>query len=309
MRKFLVLMLCLIFVFSLAGCSSERADDGKITIVATAFPHYDFARTLCEGIDAEYDIKMLIAPGNEVHTYEPSPSDILAISQCDLFIYTGGESDTWVKNVLESAGNEDMKVISFMDICGGEKHEEAHEGHEHTYDEHVWTSPKNVELIVTKIASALSEIDKAHEKEYNKNLLDYTRKWQLAELHQTFKRIFEECVRNEIVVADRFPFYHLAEEYGFEYVSAYPGCSSSTEPSASVIAELSDKVKSENIPYVFTIEFSNQKIAKSVIEGTDAKILTLHSCHNVSKEDFEKGITYYDLMKQNAANLRKALCE
>ena len=116
MRKFLVLMLCLIFVFSLAGCSSERADDGKITIVATAFPHYDFARTLCEGIDAEYDIKMLIAPGNEVHTYEPSPSDILAISQCDLFIYTGGESDTWVKNVLESAGNEDMKVISFMDI-------------------------------------------------------------------------------------------------------------------------------------------------------------------------------------------------
>ena len=309
MKKLCLLIALLLLVPVICSCSAASEDNGKIKIVASAFPHYDFARTLCEGIDAEYDIKMLIAPGNEVHTYEPSPSDILAISQCDLFIYTGGESDTWVKNVLESAGNENMKVISFMDICGGEKHEEEHEGHEHTYDEHVWTSPKNVEHILTKIASALSVIDKAHKKEYNKNLLDYTRKWQLDELHQTFKQISEECVRNEIVVADRFPFYHLAEEYGFEYVSAYPGCSSSTEPSAQVIAQLSEKVKKENIPYVFTIEFSNQKIAKSVIEGTDAKILTLHSCHNVSKEDFEKGITYYDLMKQNAANLRKALCE
>lgn len=309
MRKILVLVLSLIFVFSLAGCNSKSADDGKITIVATAFPHYDFARRMCEDIDAEYEIKMLVPPGSEVHTYEPSPSDILAISTCDLFIYTGGESDTWAKDIIKSSGNKDMKVISFMDVCRVEKHQEEHDGHEHVYDEHVWTSLKNVELIVSEISSALSEIDPAHKKKYEENFLDYTRKMELGELKYEFKKIFEECVRNEIVVADRFPFYHLAEEYGLEYVSAYPGCSSSTEPSAQVIAELSKKVKDENIPYVFTIEFSNQKIAKSVIEGTDAEILTLHSCHNVSKEDFENGITYYDLMMRNAANLRKALCE
>lgn len=308
MRKFLVLMLCLIFVFSLAGCSSERADDGKITIVATAFPHYDFARQLTKDID-NVEVKMLISPGSEVHTYEPSPSDILAISTCDLFIYTGGESDTWATDIIKSSGNKDMKVISFMELCADsiQEHEQEHEGHEHVYDEHVWTSQKNVFLISKYLTQALCEKDETNSQKYKENYEHFL--GEINGIIREFEDVSINRTKNEIVVADRFPFYHLAEEYGLEYVSAYPGCSSSTEPSAQVIAELSKKVKDENIPYVFTIEFSNQKIAKSVIEGTDAGILTLHSCHNVSKEDFESGITYCDLMMQNAANLRKALCE
>lgn len=307
MKRLLALIICISAILTLSGCGGEKmADDGKISIVATAFPHYDFARQITKGVE-NVEIKMLISPGSEVHTYEPTPSDILAISSCDLFIYTGGESDIWVKEILKSSENAGMSVVSFMEICspdghGGEEHE-----HEHEYDEHVWTLPIMSEAICQQIALELCRIDKENEALYKANLESYLEK--LRELDKDFQSVMAQARRDSIVVADRFPFYHMATHYKLKYHAAYPGCSSSTEPSASVMASLSEKVKSENIPYVFTIEFSNQKIAKSVIEGTDAEILTLHSCHNVSKEDFDGGITYIDLMRQNTANLRKALCE
>ena len=153
----------------------------------------------------------------------------------------------------------------------------------------------------------LCRIDKENEALYKANLESYLEK--LRELDKDFQSVMTDAKRDRIVVADRFPFYHMATHYKLKYHTAFPGCSSSTEPSAATVSSLSQMVKKEDIPYVFTIEFSNEKIAESVTEGTDAKILTLHSCHNVSKEDFEKKITYYDLMKQNAENLRKALCE
>ncbi len=305
MKRFLALILCVIFAFSLIGCDNTRgADDGKISIVVTAFPHYDFARQITKDVE-NVEIKMLISPGSEVHTYEPSPSDILAISTCDMFIYTGGESDTWVKNILSSASNKNMRVISFMELCGDSIQE--HSGHDHEYDEHVWTSPVTAAYLAHSIKNYLIGIDEKNTETYIKNGDEFEAK--LMEIENAFLEVKNSAVRDEIIVADRFPFYHLAKAYDFEYSAAYPGCSHSTEPSASVIAELSEKVKGENIPYVFTIEFSNGKIANSVVEGTDAKILTLHSCHNVSKEDFDSGITYCDLMMQNAENLRKALCE
>lgn len=309
MKKILALVLAMLSVLAFSGCGTNPADDGKLSIVTTAFPHYDFARQLTKGID-NVEIKMLVSPGSEVHTYDPSPSDILAISECDIFIYTGGESETWVTDIIKSSGNKNMRVISFMDICSPDgEHEEKHDEHEHehVYDEHVWTLPIMSETICGEITKKLCDADSENADRYNENLKEYIMK--LNELDAEFSGIFDEAKRNFVVFADRFPFYHLAAHYKLEYFSAFSGCSSSTEPSAVVIAELSSKVKSEKIPYVFTIEFSNKKIAKSVIEGSDAKILTLHSCHNVSKEDFENGITYYDLMMQNAANLRKALCE
>ena len=308
MKKILALVLCIIFVFSLAGCNEQKQDDGKISIVVTAFPHYDFARQVTKGID-NVEIKMLVPPGSEVHTYEPSPSDILAISTCDVFIYTGGESETWVDGILSSSGNDDMKVISFMELCADsiKMHEKEHEGHEHEYDEHVWTSPSTSAYLVHAIKNILLGIDGENAETYIKNGDEFEK--NIREIESDLWDIMNEKVRQKIIVADRFPFYHLAHELELEYSSAYPGCSHSTEPSAQVISELANKVKEENIKYVFTIEFSNQKIAKSVIEGTNAEILTLHSCHNVSKEDFENGVTYIDLMMQNAANLRKALCE
>lgn len=308
MKKLSVLLAGIMLLLALIGCGGKK-DDGKLTIVVTAFPHYDFARQLTENVD-NVEIKMLISPGNEVHTYEPSPSDILAISTCDVFIYTGGESDTWAKKIIESSDNKDMRVISFMDICSADgHHEEEHEGHDHghEYDEHVWTLPLFSETICEEITKVLCGIDEKNADRYNENLASYTQK--LSRLDKDFADVLANAERDSIIVADRFPFTHFATHYKLKYHAAYSGCSSSTEPSALVVAKLSEKVKNEKIPYVFTVEFSNQKIAKNVIEGTDAKILTLHSCHNVSKEDFENGITYHDLMSQNIANLRKALCE
>ena len=274
MKRILATILAVLTVMCLAGCNISPADDGTVKIVATAFPHYDFARQLTQGA-SNVEITMLISPGNEVHTYEPSPSDILAISTCDMFIYTGGESDTWVKNIIESSGNKDMKIVSFMEICGEDGHGEAHTDHDHEYDEHVWTLPLFSKDICKAIAENLCEIDKSNCEKYDSNLTSYLS--TLDELDEEFSGIFTEKTREGIVVADRFPFTHFASHYNLSYTAAYPGCSSSTEPSASTIALLSNKVKSENIPYVFTIEFSNGKIAKSIIEGTDAKILTLHS--------------------------------
>ncbi len=302
----LLAVMCLCFV----GCSDlSSADDGKISVVVTAFPHYDFARQITKGVE-NVEIKMLISPGSEVHTYEPTPTDILALSTCDLFIYTGGESDTWVKGILESGG-KNMNVISFMDLCKDsmEEAEKEHTGHdhEHEYDEHVWTSPYLAGKIAGEIAETLIETDGENAEIYTANCEDFSTK--LAEIENALSEAVNGRVREEIIVADRFPFYHLAHDFGIKYSAAYSGCSSSTEPSASVIASLSQKVKNESIPYVFTIEFSNQKIAKNIISGTNAHILTLHSCHNVSEEDFNGGITYCDLMMQNAENLRKALCE
>ncbi len=310
MKRFTLILISALLVLAFVGCGSNKtSDDGKISIVVTAFPHYDFARQITKGVD-NVKIKMLISPGSEVHTYEPTPADILAISECDIFIYTGGESDTWAKNILQSVSNERINLISFMDICspdGFAEDDHDHSSHVHEYDEHVWTLPLFSETICEEIARKLCDIDIENADNYNKNLAAYLE--ELSSLDTEFSDIMANARRDCIIVADRFPFTHFADYYKLEYLAAYPGCSSSTEPSAAGLAVLSEKVKNENIPYVFTIEFSNGKIAKSVIEGTNAEILTLHSCHNVTKEEFDSGITYLDLMRKNAANLRKALCE
>jgi len=310
MKKILVLLLVLTVVAAFVGCTEKSdRDDGTLSVVVTAFPHYDFVRQITKGVE-NVEIKMLISPGNEVHTYEPGPSDILALSECDVFVYTGGESDTWVKNILSSAKNEDMRVVSFMDLCRDsiEKFEKEHgDEHEHVYDEHVWTSPSMAVYLAHAIKNTLIGIDEKNTDKYIRNGDEFEEK--IREVENAFGDVMNSRIRDYIIVADRFPFYHLAEAFEIEYLSAYPGCSSATEPSAAVVAELSERVKNENVPYVFTIEFSNQKIANNVISGTDAQILTLHSCHNVTAEDFENGITYVDLMHRNAENLRKAMCE
>ena len=311
MKKLLsVILLCVMLV--LCGCSYENNKDDTISIVVTAFPHYDFTRQLTKDVD-NTEIKMLISPGSEVHTYDPSPSDILSVSSCDLFVFTGGESESWAKNILSSAKNERMRLVSFMEICSPDGKEYAHDhddheaAHEHDteYDEHVWTLPIMSEAVCEHIARELCLLDPENEQIYMANLDEYLAK--LRELDTEFSGIMKDAKRNFVVFADRFPFYHFATHYGLEYFSAFPGCSSSTEPSAKTVATLSQKVKEEKLPYVFTIEFSNERIAKTIISGTDAKILSLHSCHNVTKDDFNNGVTYVQLMKKNVDVLREAL--
>lgn len=308
MRKLTALLLALIMVFSLCACtnSESETDSGKIKIVATIFPQYDFARQIAGDLA---DITMLLAPGEETHTYDPSPADIITIQNADIFIYGGGESDTWLEGVLDSIDTSKMTLISLMDVCElletEEEHEHEHEHDEMPYDEHVWTSPINAMKIVEAIANALCAVDPDDAEAFRANRDNYLGK--LTALDLKFHEVIDSAPRSTLIFGDRFPLLYFAEEYGLDYRAAFPGCASNTEPSAATVAELIETVKSENIPIVFKIELSNGQVADSIAEASGARVETFYTCHTVSKDDFENGETYLSLMEKNIPLVKEAL--
>ena len=295
---------------SCAGTDEKNKKGGKISVVTTIFPPYDFARQVA-GDKAE--LTMLLKPGTESHNYDPTPQDIIKIQDADLFIYVGGESDKWVEDMLASASKKPKKIIVMMDcvnkleeeIVEGMQAEEEEHGDEVEYDEHVWTSPKNAIKISKTICEAMKELDSANEASYEKNTNEYSK--QLSSLSYDFQNVVDNGRRNTMIFGDRFPFKYFADEYGLKYYAAFPGCSSETEPSAATVAFLIDKVKEENIPVVFTIEFSSGKIADTICESTGAKKLMMHSCHNITQEQLDSGVTYIELMRNNVTALKEAL--
>jgi zinc transport system substrate-binding protein len=317
--KRLLVCVCL-FVLLAAGAGARGRgdagkDNGKINVVATVFPPYDFVR---EVAGDRVNLTMLLPPGAESHSFEPTPRDIITVQNCDVFIYVGGESDAWVETILESMDTSRMKIITLMDcvdvveelvVEGMQEEEEeedpSHDHEEAEYDEHVWTSPRNARLIVRKIADVLQAVDGANAGEYEKNAAAYTAK--LDELDASFQAVLRDARRKTIVFGDRFPFRYFADAYGLSYFAAFPGCSTETEASAATVAFLINKVRSEQIPVVFHIELSNEKIADTICEETGARKLLLHAVHNVSKRDFERGASYYSLMSGNIETLRAAL--
>ncbi|MDR2610069.1 MAG: metal ABC transporter substrate-binding protein [Clostridiales Family XIII bacterium] len=320
MKKIAIVAITLLVgVLVLAGCgqqseSEDTGKDGKINVVTTIFPPYDFARAVAGD---KADIHMLLPPASESHSYEPTPQDIITIQNCDVFIYGGGESDEWVEGVLESMDTSKMKIITMIDcvevveeeIVDGmeEEEEEAAEGGEEEpeYDEHVWTSPRNAKLIVQKIADAFSEVDAANAGTYEANAATYEA--ELDELDAQFKAVVDGGVRKTIVFGDRFPFRYFADAYGLDYYAAFPGCSTETEASAATVKFLIDKVNEEKIPVVFHIELANEKMAETISEATGAKVSLLHAAHNITKDDFEAGRTYVDIMTDNVSALKEAL--
>lgn len=328
-RLFGILFVTALLSVALCSCrngktESDTADKDMMSVVATGFVQYDFARSIA---GERADVKMLIHPGNEVHTYEPSPSDIMKIAACDVFVYTGGESDGWIEGISQNTGNTGMTEFKFMDYCTlySEEHKEGmeqteehseHDGAEHEhgnentglyegYDEHVWTSVENAVNIADAMCKVFSEKDPDNAEYYEKNLASF--KAELESLNRDFKSMVDCAARKTVVFGDRFPFLYLAKEYGLDYYAAFPGCASNTEASAATVAFLINKVREEKIPVVFSIEFSNGKIADAVAEPTGAKRLELHSCHNVTKDEFDSGETYISLMRKNLANLKEAL--
>jgi zinc transport system substrate-binding protein len=265
---------------------------------------------------------MLLPPALESHSFEPTPQDIIKVQDCDVFIYVGGDSDVWIDGILASMDTSNMKIVALMD-CVDLVEEEIVEGMEDDedededddddddddeeieYDEHVWTSPKNAKLIVQKISGVLCEADAGNASAYKQNTTAYLEK--LDELDAAFKDVVSGALRKTIVFGDRFPFRYFTDAYGLSYFAAFPGCSDTTEPSAQTVAFLIDKVRDEGIPAVFHIELSNQKIAETISEETGAAVLLLHACHNVSKDDFENGLSYLELMTRNVETLREAL--
>ena len=252
-----------------------------------------------------------------MHAYEPTPKDIIAIRNADVFIYVGGESDAWVQTVLEGVDNPDLRVVTLMD-CVELLHEETVEGmqaerhgHDHDddedeeLDEHVWTSPRNAARICRKLCDTFSAADSAHAAQYAQRCGDYVE--QLDRLDAEFQDVVENAARKTVVFADRFPLRYFADAYGLDYYAAYPGCADAAEPSAATVAFLIDKVRAEGIPVVFTIELSNGKLADTICEATGAKKLEFATCHNVTAQAFANGATYLQLMERNVQALREAL--
>ena len=319
----------------------EKFEQKKYSVVSTSFPGYDFARAVTK--NTNISTKMLVKPGAETHTYEPTPQDIIDIKNADMFIYVGGDSDTWVEKILKDVDTKKTHVVKLVDLVStveeeivegmededehdhdhdhdhdhkhdhDHDHHHDHESHAHKHDheeeeegleidEHVWTSPKNAMEIVKKIAKVASEIDAAE-----KNKIDDNAEKYVAEIAQVDKDLHQaiDGKISEIVVADRFPFRYFADEFGLKYAAAFSGCSEQTEASAKTISFLINKVKQDKVKKIYKIELSNGKIAETVSKDTGAEVLELHSAHNVTADDFSKGVTYVDLMKRNLSVLSK----
>ena len=285
---------------SISGCTTEKSSTEKMQIVTTIFPAYDFAKQICGDFA---DIKMLLKPGMESHTYDPTAKDIIDINNADIFIYTGGDSESWVNEFLSSVDKEKTTIISMLDVVTTPIEKDSHEhNHNHIkFDEHIWTSPKKAIDITKSISNAVISSDPKNKDIYVENANKYIKK--LKELDEAFAEIE---FKKPLIIGDRFPFSYLADDYDIKYYSAFPGCSEETEPGSKTMAELIKKIQENNISTVFYIEFSNQKIATTISEATGCKKLMLHSCHNLSKEDFEAKKTYLQLMNENLNNIREA---
>jgi len=302
----IAITLCCIIACGLQTSCEKIKKDGRTTIISTVFPSFDFARQIIGNLSDKYNLLQLLPPGMESHAYEPSPKDIIAIQECDLFIYVGGESDSWVDKILNSMSNppETIKLMECSTLV--EEHEqEAHLHGEHKYDEHVWTSIANSISITEAICEKICEIDSENTEIYKENSAKYCT--ELMALQNEFTELFTETANKMLVFGDRFPMRYFVQEFGLDYIEAFPGCSGETEPDAATLAQIIDTIKEKNIKAVFYIEFSNKKVAKAIAEETGCQTKLFHSCHNVSQEELDNGATYISLMRQNLATLREVM--
>ena len=343
MKKFITLLLIAVLsVCALSGCgnskSSESTNGKKLKVVTTIFPEYDWVMQILGDKADKADVTMLLDKGVDLHSYQPSTADISKISEADVFIYVGGESDEWVKDVLKQAKNKNLKVINLMDVIGDKaKEEEVKEGmqaedehnhdkdkdhdekhdqdkeHDHDkdepeYDEHVWLSLKNAKIFTKKISDVLSDVDKDNAKTYKANYKNYAKK--LDELDKKYAEAVSSAKVKTLVFGDRFPFRYLVNDYGLDYYAAFVGCSAESEASFETVTFLAKKIDELGLKHILTIEGKNHKIAKAVIENTknkSQKILTLDSMQSTTSNDVKNGASYLGIMEKNLEVLKKAL--
>ena len=311
MRK---LIIALLIVLSLAvSCAKTEIDNDGLKIVAVDFPSYDAVRAI---LGSDKEVSMLLPPGSESHSYEPTAKDMIEISNADLVVFAGGASDEWVHKILESL-DSDIPYFALMDhvdlyeeeyVEGMEHDGHDHDDHEHehdeeSFDEHVWTSPVNEIKIVEALREVLSNIVPERRDEFFANSNAYIA--QLEFLDSEFRTLFESSDINTMVFASRFPLRYFVEEYGLEYYAAFPGCAEESEPSARTIAFLIDKVRDEDLGYVFNIEFGSPMIASVIASESGAEVREFHTIHNLTAIDFANNETYISLMKRNLDVLRE----
>lgn len=318
MKRLFTVLLILLLLLPLSGCKGGcyESGSGELSIVTTVFPAFDFAREIA---GEQASVCLLVPPGSESHSFEPTAQDILRIQNCDLLICNGGESEVWLEDMLEGMEAEIPRVV-MMD-CVQALEEEVKEGmqvlehehgdeeagehdHETEYDEHVWTSPRNAALISEAISQRLCSIDPENAWYYSSRCEAYC--GSLLSLDGDFRSLLQGAGQPTMIFADRFPVRYFVEEYGLDYYAAYPGCAEQAEPSARTVAFLIYKVRQEHTPAVFYIEFSNQKMADVICEDTGCKKLLFHSCHNVTRQQLEEGVSYLGLMRGNLETLKEA---
>ena len=307
--------LCALLLLTACGPDLPPEDSERLQIVAAVFPAYDFARSAAGELA---DVTLLLPPGAESHSYEPTPADILRVQRCDLFIYLGGESDAWVDTILSAIEprGDVLRMIDCVDLLeeetvegmqGGHDHDHE-EGHDHlgevlSMDEHVWTAPRNAAAVTRIIGQRLALLDRSNGEAYAAGAEAYA--LELEELDRDFAAFFDTLPDRTIVFGDRFPLLYFAEAYDLDYYAAFPGCGAQTEPSAATVAFLTRKVREEGLPAIWYIEFSNHLVADSIAEAAGVETAQFHTCHNVSRADLEAGATCLSLMRANLEALRE----
>ena len=328
-KYFSVFFTAMMALSCFTACGSDSAatkektnsDSRSLQIVTTIFPEYDWVKNILGEESSHADITMLLDNGVDLHSYQPTADDILKVSTCDLFLYVGGESDAWVEDALKNATNKKMQVINLMDVMGDaakeevvvegmqpEEEEEEEDSEEPELDEHVWLSLKNAAVFCDAIANALEKLDPDHAETYHNNASEY--KSELNNLDSGYQSAVENAAQKTLLFGDRFPFRYLVDDYGLSYYAAFVGCSAETEASFETITFLADKVDALGLKHVMTIEKSDQKIAKTIIENTTEKnqdILTLDSMQSTTSDDVANGVTYLSIMENNLIVLQKAL--
>ena len=335
-----IIIAAILMACSLCACGSGDkqtvAKGDKIQIVTTIFPEYDWVMNILGENPAGAEVTMLLDNGVDLHSYQPTVDDILVISNCDLFIYVGGESDEWVEDALQEATNKDMVVIDLLDELGdsvkeeevveGMQEEEEHDhdededghnhdedGHEHEdeeieYDEHVWLSLRNASVLTEKISAAVQAVDPANADVYKTNTASYLEK--LGSLDTEYKNAVAAGSAKTLLFGDRFPFRYLVDDYGLDYYAAFVGCSAETEASFETITFLAGKVDELSLPAVMTIEGADHRIAETIVQNTgskDQKILTMDSMQSTTSKDVQNGTTYLSVMEKNLSVMKDAL--
>ncbi len=316
MRRVISVMLIILFSLSMTACdkggdaisdSGNEADTEKLTAVATLFPQYDFARIVG---GEKVEVIKLLPNGVESHSYEPTPSDVIAINDADFFIYTGDNMEPWAATIIDGISSEEISVV---DVCqkvplletGGHDHEGEVEADEYTADPHIWTDPTRAMIMVDNIAAAFAAKDPENSDYYESNAEAY--KEELRALDNEIQDIVVNGKRDKLIFGGMFAFTYFCDHYGLEYDAAIDSCSEHGEASAKKVAELIDEIEEEDIPIIYYEELRNPTVAQSIADSTGVEMLLFHSCHNVTDAEIEAGVSYLSLMEQNAVNLKKGL--
>ena len=307
MRRLVFLLLAIPMLFS---CGKAEVDDKGLSIVAVNFPSYDAARAVLGNTEG---LVMLLPPGTESHSYDPTPKDMVRIADSDLIIYTGGHSDAWVDSILSSISEPPLafRLMDHAELLHEERKEGMEDEHDHEhdhgdeYDEHVWTSPRNEIVIIRNLSELMAGLNPAMADDYRSNASSYISK--IEELDTAFRSIVQTGKRHTLIFASRFPLLYFVREYGLEYYAAFPGCAEESEPSVRTVAFLIDKARELEVPCILNIELSSQMIADVIAEEAGCDVMVFNTLHNVTASDFYSGKNYVDLMGENIGVLREAL--